>query len=155
MSKDFQKWHDLKSKINSERQSPLFREGEVWWCSLGANVGVEEDGKNELFERPLLVFRKFNKDMLWGLPMASRAIRTQYDYAISFHGQLRTVLISQMRILSAKRLLRRIGKLDPEEFLTLARYVSAFFEIKTDPLRDPRVPGIHPEAQDETVNPEL
>src|ERR1700722_3925220 len=110
MSKDFQKWHELKSKIEDERQSPLFREGEIWWCSVGMNVGVEEDGKNDFFERPVLVFRKFNKDMFWGLPMASRAIRSNYDYSISFHGQESTILISQMRVLSAKRLLRRIGK---------------------------------------------
>jgi mRNA interferase MazF len=155
MAKDFQKWHELKAEIDSERELPLFREGEIWWCSLGANVGVEEDGKNDSFERPVLVFRKFNANMLWGLPMTSRAIRMQYDCAVSFHGQSRTVLISQMRILSAKRLLRRVGKLDPEEFLTLARYMSVFFEIKTDPLRDPRVPGIHPEAHDEPINPEL
>ncbi len=30
------------------------------WCSIGINVGDEEDGKNELYERPVLVIKKFN-----------------------------------------------------------------------------------------------
>jgi len=72
MNKDYGQWHYLKSKIEIDTPSPQFRELEIWWCSLGKNVGTEEDGKNNLFERPVLIFRKFNKEIFWGLPLTSR-----------------------------------------------------------------------------------
>jgi len=39
MKKDFQNWHKIKADIDQFRLSPFFREREIWWCSLGANVG--------------------------------------------------------------------------------------------------------------------
>jgi hypothetical protein len=30
-----------------------FREKEIWWACLGANIGFEQNGKNENFERPI------------------------------------------------------------------------------------------------------
>ena len=42
MSKDYKKWFELKPKINSKELSKTFHinVGEVWWCSLGDNVGI-------------------------------------------------------------------------------------------------------------------
>lgn len=59
-------WHSLKEKIELKNIEEIrFREQEIWWCSLGENIGCEEDGKNELFERPVLILRKFNHEMFW------------------------------------------------------------------------------------------
>jgi mRNA-degrading endonuclease toxin of MazEF toxin-antitoxin module len=149
MEKDFWKWHDLKTKIERKDRSPLFHEAEIWWSSLGANVGVEEDGKNDLFERPILIFHKFNKDMFCGLPMSSVKKSGKYDYSIFVHGYERTILLSQIRTLSAKRLIRRAGKLQRKKFLRIARILAVFLENKTDPLRGPRVPRAHSETSHE------
>ena len=45
--KEFDKWNELKKKLhNSEKPKKFyFREREIWWCSLGLNIGFEEDGK--------------------------------------------------------------------------------------------------------------
>jgi hypothetical protein len=48
MEKDFWKWHSLKSEIEGHVFVSPFYEREIWWCSIGANVGAEEDGKNVL-----------------------------------------------------------------------------------------------------------
>jgi mRNA interferase MazF len=148
MEKDFWKWHDLKTKIERKDQPPLFHEAEIWWSSLGVNVGVEEDGKNDLFERPILIFRKFNKDMFLGLPMSSIRKFGKYNYSIFVHGYERTILLSQIRTLSAKRLIRRAGKLQRKKFLRITRALVIFLENKTDPSRGPRVPRAHPETSD-------
>ena len=149
MLKDYEEWHRLKSEIEAKNSMPFFREGEIWWCSLGLNIGTEEDGKNNLFERPVLVFHKFNKDMFFGLPMSSVKKFGKYDCSILLHNRERTILISQMRTLSAKRLIRRIGRLRQKKFLRVIRVLNVFFNNKTDPLRGPRVPQIHPEISDE------
>jgi len=140
MNKDFQKWHTLKSEIDAKHKSPLFRKQEIWWCSLGANVGFEEDGKNELFERPVLVFRKFNKELFLGLPMTSKKKEGKYYCAINLHDIGRSAILSQIRVLSGKRLIRRLGKLSDKQFFALEN--SFILIIKeTDPFRGPQVPN--------------
>lgn len=50
--KQYTRWHGLKNKINSTTDIPAgYKERDVWWVSVGHNVGVEEDGKGELFTR--------------------------------------------------------------------------------------------------------
>ena len=48
-------------------------------CTLGKNIGDEEDGKTEDFERPPLIFRKFNKNLLFILPLSSK-IKENNEY---------------------------------------------------------------------------
>ena len=51
MEKDFQGWHQLKININESKKLPTFNEREIWWCSIGTNIGFEMDGKNGPFHR--------------------------------------------------------------------------------------------------------
>jgi mRNA interferase MazF len=119
MIRDYLKWHELKSKIEFKQNSPLFREREVWWCSLGSNLGVETDGKNDLFERPILVLKKFNREMLIGLPMTSKKKEGKYYFPFFLHGKESSVILSQVRSLSSKRLIRRLGKISNKHFSDL------------------------------------
>lgn len=140
MQKDFQKWHTLKERIHISNDIILFREQELWWCSLGANIGTEEDGKNELFERPVLIFRKFNNEMFWGLPMTSQQKEGVFYFSFPLHGEDRTAILSQLRMLSAKRLIRRMSKMSDKQFKLLEDSLMRLIK-ETDPLRDPRVPN--------------
>ena len=58
--KPFDRWNKVKQRLERKNidNSFHFYEREVWWCSLGVNVGVEVDGKNHQFERPVLVSYK-------------------------------------------------------------------------------------------------
>ena len=53
--KSFIEWTKLKIKIHFRKENVYFKEREIWWASLGMNIGYEENGKNETFERPTLV----------------------------------------------------------------------------------------------------
>jgi len=75
-SKDYAGWHAKKSLINGNNSKPLFYEREVWWVAIGHNVGNEEDGKGRDFARPVLIIRKFNKSLFYGLPL-STAIKSR------------------------------------------------------------------------------
>ncbi|MFA5871014.1 MAG: hypothetical protein WC842_03995 [Candidatus Paceibacterota bacterium] len=55
--KDFDSWNIQKKKINTREKVIFCNIREIWWCSLGVNIGSEEDGKNELFERPVLILK--------------------------------------------------------------------------------------------------
>jgi len=126
MKKDFTEWHRLKTLTNNDYLSPLFQEREIWWCSIGQNIGHEEDGKNQLFERPVLIFHKFNNEMFWGVAITSKEKYGKYDYLFSFRGRKRTLLLSQLRIFSAQRLIRRIGKIKMAKFI---RIRNAYIEL--------------------------
>ena len=121
-------------------QQVLFRAQEIWWCSFAANVPVEAEGASVL-ERPVLVFRKFNSEVFWGLPLTSKKKEGgKFEFVFSMHQKDRTALLSQMRVLSARRLIRRLGKISDAQLRVLNAAVADFIN-ETDPLRGPRVPN--------------
>ena len=52
----FADWARLKLRIHLYKNldSVYFRERQIWWASVGQNIGVESNGKNANFERPVL-----------------------------------------------------------------------------------------------------
>jgi hypothetical protein len=54
MEKDFDRWNERKKRIDRHDDEILFHEREIWWSSLGVNVGSEQDGIAANFERPVL-----------------------------------------------------------------------------------------------------
>jgi hypothetical protein len=58
--KDFDGWNNEKQRINKTDKKRFFKEREIWWCALGINIGVEIDGKNGAYERPVLIFKYRN-----------------------------------------------------------------------------------------------
>jgi len=63
MKQKFDNWNNLKQII--ENKEPVqFRQGQIYFMSVGQNIGYEVYGKGEYFLRPVLVFRKFRKKLL-------------------------------------------------------------------------------------------
>ncbi len=116
MQKDFRKWSELKQKINERKNLPTFKQREVWWCSLGVNIGCEEDGKNELFNRPILVIKKFNNSLLLAIPLSTKIKNSKYYHPIHLSGKDGSALLSQIRVLESKRLTHKIGTIANEQF---------------------------------------
>lgn len=128
MTKDYRKWHVLKINIENLEKEVLFRDQEIWWCSLGENIGFEEDGKNEKYERPVLVFRKFHKGMFFGLPLTSKEKDNKFHFKLTLsipdeNGVVREkvsyVILSQLRLFSSKRMIRRMVHINDNVFKEL------------------------------------
>lgn len=113
MEKDFQKWHLEKTLLNNQPSRLFFHEREVWWCSLGLNVGFEQDGKGRSFTRPVLVLKKFNKEVFWALPLTTKVKEGKF-YRPIFLGDrvFRCAILSQIRLMDAKRLIDKIGTIN-------------------------------------------
>jgi len=120
MKEDIEKiieWTKLKIKLFIRSHKEIyFYEREIWWVSLGKNIGFEENGKNDNFERPVLVLKKFNKQIFWGLPITTKNKKSKYYCSINYNDKEYSVILSQIRLISSKRLLRKIRKLSPDEF---------------------------------------
>ena len=73
MDTDFENWSNLKKSLNDKNEiPPYWNIRDVWWLSLGLNIGHEQNGKGEFFKRPVLVINKFNKRLFWGVPLTTQ-----------------------------------------------------------------------------------
>jgi mRNA interferase MazF len=116
MQKDFAAWHKLKLKLEARTDLPTFNEREIWWCSIGMNLGYEVYGKGEKFWRPVLILQKHNRETFFGLPLGSSIKSSRYYHAMTFNGRNGSVLLSQGRTFSAKRLSNLMGTLPEPKF---------------------------------------
>src|SRR3954465_7462545 len=103
MHKNFNEWLPLKEVLHLKEKVIFFKEREVWWCTLGANIGFEQDGKNKNFERPVLILKKFNRDSVLAIPLTSRIKKHRYTFVFTHNGQQFSALLSQVRLISTKR----------------------------------------------------
>lgn len=116
MAKEFDGWNKRKKALQQSTFGAFVHEREVWWCALGINIGVEADGKHETFERPVLVLQKFNKDLVLVVPLTSRPKRNPYHWPFWHQGKLYAAVVSQIRLISTKRLLRKMYRMDDRIF---------------------------------------
>jgi len=115
--KDFDSWNEEKKSLENVGHDILaFHEREIWWCSIGINLGDEQDGKNELFERPVLILKKFNNKVAWVLPMSTKPKDGIYYHNLEHEGKIFTVILSQLRLTSVKRFRRFVRKISPHQF---------------------------------------
>lgn len=122
--KDYKIWTPVKFKIhNSESVRPGFHEREIWYCHLGENVGFEQDGKGNDFLRPIVILRKFNNDIFWAVPLTSTIKKSPYYFVVSVGEESKksSVILSQIRLIDAKRLSYTIGEVGKEEFEELKK----------------------------------
>lgn len=133
MKKDFDKWHDKKAHVDGIEKRPFFHEREIWFCYLGANVGFEQDGTGEDFLRPIVIVRKFNNEIFWGIPLTkSKNERNKkaspYYFVFSFTDNVKSVaILSQIRLIDARRLSRHIGNISDGEFIKLIEKLKELF----------------------------
>lgn len=111
--KRFLEWFGVKQKINNlEYNPPLLREGDLWWCGVGENVGIEVNGKSRDFTRPVIVIKKFGRLGFLGIPTSTKKRIGTWYVSFSHQGIEETAMLAQIRVFSYKRLHKKMGELD-------------------------------------------
>ncbi len=125
--KALEKWFPLKCEIHQAARMPNFKAGEIWWCIFGENVGVEINGKNDFFLRPVLIFKKFNQYSFFGIPLTSQKWR-QGDWYVHFvfQDKNQVAVLNQAGKLSSYRLHNRLGMITKGD---LARVKEGFRKL--------------------------
>ena len=114
--KDFISRVQYKIFLNTKQKYPKFKKGEIWWDSFGVNIGIETDGKNDKFNRPILIIKKFNGRQFWAVPITSKFKEDSiFYYKLSFNDKESFALLSQVRTLDSKRLQDRITSISEPE----------------------------------------
>lgn len=118
--KNFDTWNELKKQQDKKDrlQHPVYcKEREIWWLSLGLNIGDEEDGKGEFFERPIIVVKKFNNNLFWGCALSTKIKDgNPYYLKVSTKEGEQSVIISQLRLYDTKRLQEKMGVVGKDDF---------------------------------------
>jgi ribose 5-phosphate isomerase B len=107
---EFDEWNILKKETDSSESGRFFNEGDVFYIRCGKNIGFEEDGKGSNFERPVLIVKKFNKEIFTGVPLSTTKKTGVYYFKIGeIDGKENTAIISQARLIDSKRIINKIG----------------------------------------------
>lgn len=123
----FVEWTKLKIRLHFESKKIVyFYEREIWWASLGENIGFEQNGKDESFSRPVLVLKKFNNHLLWILPLTSQDKMGKYYYPTNVDNKNGFIILSQIRTISSRRLIRKIATLDRDTFKKVKSNIKSF-----------------------------
>jgi mRNA interferase MazF len=125
MEKDFMRWHSLKKRLQQERSEFLFNQGDIWLCSLGLNLGHEEDGKGDVFLRPIVILKKINDDTFWAIPLTSQKKFGSRYYSFDFGGKQAVAILTQIKLLDRKRLWRKKGMMTGTQFSSMVKTFKA------------------------------
>ena len=117
----FYNWNKLKIKIHFSEQKKYFKQGEIWWCNVGQNVGVEINGKSEIFSRPVLIYKKFSTESFLAIPITTRQKRGTWYAKVVIEGVERVAVLSQIKTLSSFRLMSKKGKISAKDYESVKR----------------------------------
>lgn len=105
-------WNILKGNLHIMGRSPKFVDGEIWWASFGDNIGIEINGKNDFYSRPVFILKKLSSLGFLGIPLTSQHKDGSWYVPFLFNGRYENAVLSQARVMSACRLYDRMGELD-------------------------------------------
>ena len=124
---EIKNWLELKIKLWIEDKKVVFKQGEIWWCSLGFNLGEEIFGKGKKFTRPILIFKKFTANSFLGLPLTLHGKKGSWYVEIKTGGVKRWALLNQARILDKKRLINKIDSVKQVDFEKVKKRFVEFY----------------------------
>jgi mRNA-degrading endonuclease toxin of MazEF toxin-antitoxin module len=129
-------WCRITFALTKRDRKTLFNEGEIWWCHIGMNVGVEIYGKGTGFTRPVVVFKKFGTHSFLGIPLTTQKKEGSWYVSCMCGGKERRAVLNQIRTLDSRRLTKKIGALGVSNFQKIKDQFLIFYdsqEIVTPP----------------------
>ncbi|MFA6432238.1 MAG: type II toxin-antitoxin system PemK/MazF family toxin [Candidatus Paceibacterota bacterium] len=146
MNEPFDDWNEL-AKALDERLPIYSNTREIWWCSVGMNIGTEIYGKNNLFERPTLIVHLYNSETALILPITGKARNKRFFMPIRLNGKDCYVMLSQPRTISTKRLLKKEKRLPQEEFdVILKAFINLIMQNSAEMAESAEPEGLIPKV---------
>lgn len=116
MKKDFDSWNIRKKELNEE-QPNFYRARDIRWCSLGINIGFEQDGTSEKHRRPVLIIKGFSLHVCLVVPLTTSTKENPYHISVGIiEDREAFAILSQIRLIDTKRLHDRLAIIDREKF---------------------------------------
>ncbi|WP_419766453.1 MAG: type II toxin-antitoxin system PemK/MazF family toxin [Arcobacter sp.] len=133
----YDKWNNLKKKLQKKDEIIHFKENEIYFISIGQNIGFESYGKDSLFLRPVLVYKKLSKQTFIGIPLTSKEKEGSYYFSFSYkQGKKSTAMFNQMRIFDIKRTEYYSGKISKNTTRNLNIKLQEFMKFTSSKEED-------------------
>lgn len=140
--KRFLEWIGLKERLHvREQKIPHVNEGEVWWASLGENIGFEINGKSKLFTRPVIIFKKLNKGFYFVIPASTQAREGTWYASFIQKGVKQVACLHQARSIDYRRLYSKLGQMDERDWRNIVLNFEKLYLGKKFPAISGRVVG--------------
>lgn len=130
MENIFDEWNILKNSIHNKQKISLVNEREICYTSIGHNIWFEQNGKNDNFERPVLVLKKFWKYTFIGIPLTSQEKSGKFYHTFSWEDNISTAILSQIRIFDSKRIIRKIWYISQDDFQILKNKLKNLLDLE-------------------------
>jgi mRNA interferase MazF len=115
--KQFLAWIGLKEQLHyTDHRPPLVSERDIWWASLGENVGSEMNGKSGRFSRPVLVLKKLAHGFFLVAPTTTQPHKGTWYVPVRLQGDDEYVCLNQIRTIDYRRLYSKLGQIDTDNF---------------------------------------
>lgn len=117
-----------------DHKPPFFKEGEIWWCYMGENIGCEISGKNIHFDRPIFILKKLDKYSFIGLPVTSVQKNGSWYFSFKMNYSNNIIILSQPKHMDYRRLDKKIIALSGNEVYQItSSFLAIFSNINTSP----------------------
>lgn len=127
--KDFDKWNSLKQNLHKDESKVYFKQRDIFWVSIGLNIGYEQDGKGDIFSRPVLIFKKYSKNLFLGIPLSTQIKQGSFFFEFILNDKPSNALLVQARIYDAKRLENKIGMISKDDFMKLKNQFKSLIDV--------------------------
>ena len=117
--KDFDGWNIQKKKTDDFENKKTFHEREIWFIKIGENIGFEQNGNGKEFLRPVIIYKKFSKNVFLGIPLTRVNKEGKFYYNFDFQGKISNAILSQIRLFDSKRLFYSIGRMSNGDYKQL------------------------------------
>ena len=129
MNNRFNKWNILKQELNNQEKDIKFRARDIYFMSVGQNIGKESYGKGEEFLRPVLVYKKLSKETFIGIPLTSKEKNGTYFFNFTSKGKKSTASLNQIKVFDIKRAKFFYSRMGEDIFRNLEDKLLQFVKI--------------------------
>ena len=124
IKKDFDSWNIQKKIIHNLGKNKYYHPRDIWWCSLGTNIGFEQDGTGVKKARPITIISGFSKNVCLIIPLTTSQKNSKYYLKIGkVSNKNASAIISQIRLIDTKRLIKKIGVINKSKFEEIKKAV--------------------------------
>jgi mRNA interferase MazF len=132
MEENFDKWNQIKKNVQEDEKNRLFKQRDIFFITMGQNIGFEQNGKGENFVRPIVILKKITNQMFIGIPLSSQIKDGDWFFKFEFNIKdkisLNIAILPQIRMFSSKRLLNKIGVMKIEDFEKMKDKIKKFID---------------------------
>lgn len=114
--KKFNEWNEVKKETEHTVEKVYFKERDIFWTRVGENIGYEQNGKGDEFQRPILVVKKYTNDMFLGVPLSTTIREGSFYFQFMLDDKISTALLVQHKLYSNKRLMKKMGMINKCDF---------------------------------------